>query len=535
MNPDPFIIQINDCHRKEILKAFPNLGAIDRVPLTFWKYLDSRPEKFYSERIFSETLAIYSDFLAKHFIDFVDFLKDQTGEINLAYRHLSEINLLDFHDIVLPTDEIELIKLCDYSILPNYLRLLEGVYYVLINSVVAFTQLEKGKSIPNLPLFNRVEIISRSYPEFSNLYYNIIRNGIAHGGVSYGNRDVTFVDDKGNTETFSVTWIIKEFDYLLDFCNAIMLALLHFYYENRSILNSNEFYLPISFLFEELKSELQAPGWEIRGCIESETYNKKSQLNIFAGDSFYDKYRLIHYTIRTIRAAYLLSPRFNRVFQRFFISFSSKKYHRGFISFDGSRIKDLLDSGVDETSAYIQGMDVPLVFHRGLPFRRIFLYGFSLVDGINTIIPFQYKKYQESLNRLDIERRYIDVKQEKFKTFIKVSVIIKNDTPGLEPLIRKEIRSIVRISKQYAKWELPLFSLKRLYPVSFIHINVMLKDFRKRDLKGPGLIPELICTVEQGRKKRKKIVDIMGGVPEVFGNIRLVWNTNSGFPKMKNT
>lgn len=62
----------------------------------------------------------------------------------------------------------------------------------------------------------------------------------------------------------------------------------------------------------------------------------------------------------------------------------------------------------------------------------------------------------------------------------------------------------------------------------------MSEDFRKRKIESPGFIPEKICTIRQYRGKQKKqIRGKANGVLEIIGDIRIDWNSRSGYPRIK--
>ncbi|WP_148208183.1 hypothetical protein [Methanosphaerula palustris] len=532
MNPDPSIHSIHDSRRSAIFEKFPTLDNNARIPLIFGRYLNNKPEKFYSRNIFVQATQIYSDFLEKFQDELFIFLKNESRELNLANRNLSEINLLPIHDIKLPDDDdIKLINYCDYSILPNYLKLIEGVYRVIINPIVAFVQLEKGQQISNQKIFNRCENICKKYPDFSDPFLNTIRNGIAHGGIVYGNGSITFIDEN-KVEEYSIKQFIVEFDDLLDFCNAMMLAYLTFYYSNHLLFKSGNIFLPSSFLFEEIKEELSAPSWEVRGCIESVTYKKENQLIIYISDSLLGKIHLLFYLTGTVRGILKLIPFYGKEYSRFFFSFSSKYYQRGFLAVDRTKIQFSEKEGFDDTSI-LNAMEVPLIYHRNLIFNRLFFWAITILNGFKPNISFILKNQRVINDGFSMEPRSGQIFRYRLGVTIKVSLVIKPNGKDLETIIRKEFRKLINESIKYGRNLTPIYSIEKYLPVSLIHINVMSEDFRERKLESPGLIPELICTIKHYRKKPEKIVDIVTGIPEIIGDVRIVWNSRSGYPKTK--
>lgn len=435
MNPDPITQMILDSQRETISEKFPALDQDIRIPIILWKYLTNPPEKFFDKDIFGQACQVYSDFLKKYPNDLFAFLKEEYRELNHANRNLSEINLLPIHDILLPNDDdINLINFCDHSILPNYLRLIEGVYRVVINPIVAFARLEEGKKAsPTTPLsiHDRWEKLSNNYPDLSAPFIRTIRNGIAHGGVVYGNNDITFTD-RENSEYYLIRQFIEEFDNLLDFCNAMILAYLLFYYRNFQVLFDEGVYLPTSFLFDELRAELSAPNWEVRGCIESKTYDKKSQLNIYVRDSLLSKARLIYYSSRTARGVVKLSPFYGKRYSRFFISYFSKYYTGGFIPYDGEKFKHLDEAGIDDTSTYVGAMEVPRISHKNLVFNQSLYIAGGILDGIRIGIPFWLGKRRAKQDGYVLTPRVGKIFRYRFGVTVRLSLVIDSKDGDLE-------------------------------------------------------------------------------------------------------
>lgn len=515
MNPDLIMRKELEFYRLLIFEKFPFLDKDTRIPLVFWRYLFNRPEKFLNWDVYTQAIKIYSDFYSKYPTEFSDFFSKEFRELNLANRNLSEINLLLIHDNKLNDDQIELINFCDNSILPNYLRLIEGVYHVMINPIVTFTQLENGKKPFNQKIFNRCEYITKEYPTFSEPYSHVIRNAIAHGGVIYGNNNITFQDDN-NIEEYSIKGFIRKFDDLLDFCNAMILAFLTFYYINRTNLSSEGIVLPTSFIFEEIKMEFSAPKWDVRACIESETHDKRNQLNIYIGESFFWKTLPFYYSLQTVQGAVKLCSFFGKSYSRIFISYSSKYYPRGFIGFDGEKIAQSKKEEIDDISTYRKAIDVEFISHRNPFFNRLWYIASYFKDTIQRGIPLWLDKRRTGRVGYTIEPRAGKIFRTRFGVTIRLSIVITSDSENLDTIIRNNVRKIVKDSIKFGRGQTPLYDIRRYLPISLVFISVMSKDFRERKIECPGLIPELVCTIRQDKGKHRKIVDINGGIPEII-------------------
>ena len=45
-------------------------------------------------------------------------------------------------------------------------------------------------------------------------------------------------------------------------------------------------------------------------------------------------------------------------------------------------------------------------------------------------------------------------------------------------------------------------------------------------------MPDLICTLELNKIRKIKSVDIAGGIPEIIGDYRIVWNKRANIPRI---
>lgn len=62
----------------------------------------------------------------------------------------------------------------------------------------------------------------------------------------------------------------------MDFCNGFALAFKLFLITNQDFFDENNLSLPKSFLIQELKSQVNAPRWEIIDCLENYTIDNKN-------------------------------------------------------------------------------------------------------------------------------------------------------------------------------------------------------------------------------------------------------------------
>ena len=90
-----------------------------------------------------------------------------------------------------------------------------------------------------------------------------MRNGIAHGGVTYSSDLIQYQDKKGNRKQLDTYEIIRRFDNLLDVCNGLLLAFSIF-----MLTRDDERYeLPTNLLVDELMAATTTPYWSVVGCL----------------------------------------------------------------------------------------------------------------------------------------------------------------------------------------------------------------------------------------------------------------------------
>ena len=85
--------------------------------------------------------------------------------------------------------------------------------------------------------YNAVQQLKKIGFDFINpIYLHNVRNGIAHGGVTYKHKEIKFQDKRGNSKTLADKQLIDLIDSSIDICNGIILASKVFYLTH---LNNN--------------------------------------------------------------------------------------------------------------------------------------------------------------------------------------------------------------------------------------------------------------------------------------------------------
>ena len=238
----PMTEDFHNYKRNKICKKFPLLkNCGHNYHLSLWKFLNNRPERFYCNKTFEDIKKNLDDIKNSDPSILIRILHDYDRLFFLAFRTLDEINQLEFHDLELSEDEFDLMKFCEIKIHPNYLKLTEAVYSNLIVIIAAYQRIKRGSSLEGLKLYNKVEELKNTEFEHISEYYNhIIRNAIAHGKVTYKQKEITYEDSKGNNETIPSKNIVYLFDQMLDVCNGFSLAFSIFYLTNLDFFEKNK-------------------------------------------------------------------------------------------------------------------------------------------------------------------------------------------------------------------------------------------------------------------------------------------------------
>jgi hypothetical protein len=522
----PLTEELNKYKRAKICLVFPSLSNCGHNNyLSLWKYLEDAPERFYSPKIAKEMFHHLQGLKEKKAQLLVKLLEDYNNLYVFAFRVLDEINSLNFHDIELPSNEYEMMMLCDEQVHPNYVKLLEAVY---ANLIVPFMDIniDKGKKVEKLTLLDRANALKgRGLKNFADSYNRQVRNAIAHAKVTYKQHNIVYQDTK-RVEELSPREMVNLFDDMLDLCNGLSLGLTLFYFNNLDFLNTNLIRIPQPILIEELRAEAEAPGWTIRGCLESELVPCKTQLVVFTKNSLLDRSKVNYHTIRTAILCEKFAPNYNRYF--FWIDSKFSRFV-GWAGFDGIELKQLRLNKKSNIPDYASAIEEGGVFFWP-KFRipKIVSKLSTIIMSVKIIIPLMLRKVKDEFSTLSISVRKTEIHRNGCYIAVNGEVFVKqNQCVSLRKLIRDNSSRIVKRVVKHARKNERRYNILSFLPVGFVRLGIYSKDFRVRKLGVSGLIPELLCTIELKKLKRIKCPDILGGKPEIIKNFRVVWNSNA--------
>lgn len=509
----------NENDRKRLIQSFlPLKFCTDQHFLALRCYLDHRPEKFMDKTAYQ----IYFDWLRKRDEqdrnEFRNHLLQIETEINQAFLFIREINSEGWHDMLLRTgDDYDLIRNIDKHVHPTYLRIIETVLTPLARVVAYFSRLDRGKSIEGLDIWSvmqELQICGMNY--LTNYYDHTVRNGIAHGGITYLQFEICYRDKNGNEKRLDYWSVVRLFDDLLDVCNGIVAALKIFFL----VMHDQNYKLPRELLFEELQEETWAPWWKIEGCLESEI-GDTSQLIIYARPNS----RYFENVQWSVIQSGILAEYFTTGYDRYFLSLHSQIALPGWAAFDGKKIREIREMGASDLLQYRGIVENNLLFYVPQPRLPWFIGRFgSLIHSLRIHAPIEVQRFRESLGIPNVICRNANIHRNKLCAVLKAEIVIEGlDTEITVKAIHKYRTRILKTALRFARKQ-NRNHLAVYLPIGYAEIAVFKRDYRRRRLSGFGLGEDLICMVKLKKIQRIKSIDIMGSTTEIMGSWRINWN-----------
>ncbi len=510
-----------DHNDRACLKSlFPDLKSRAEIHfLALRRYIHGRPERFFDRAIYQ----LYLDWLKKR--DQTDgdslrgYLSARESEINRALLFLRGINSEYWHDTIPSAgDEYDLIRFIDKNVHPAYLRLVEAVLIPLAKPVTYFSRLDASKGTEGLNVWSVVqELMDGEFDLFVRPYNHLIRNGIGHGGITYLQNEIRYCDKKGNEQSFNARSIVRLCDDLLDTCNGLAAALKVF------LIVSREFgyKLPFELLLEELQEETQTPWWKIDGCVESELVGR-SQLLIYARPATRDSTKVHWSAIQSAIMAEYFAPGYDR----YFFSLRSPKALPGWAAFDGKKMRDLREGGIDDIPPYAGIIEEGGMFYLPKwPLPHFLCKLDTLLHAFRINWPLTLQEVRQKLGIPSIICRRASAHRNAWGAVVTAEVLVEClDSERTMSLIRNQRRRIVKAAVKKARDSVNGINGAAYLPLGCAYISVFRNDHRRRRLSGFGLGEDLVCTVRFQRIRRIKTPDIMGSTVETFGKWRFAWN-----------
>ena len=516
---NPLLKEIHQKQREELINHFPVLKFYQHNSyLSLYKYISVSPYYFYSEIIQKLFFNWLEDRDKSDRDKLQNFLAQFDAELNRSYINLLEINKFKWHDNITAADDYDLLIFIDKEIHPSYLRLTEGVFKPICRMLAIFLRLDRGKGIDDLnDLYSIVQEIENSpYKTICNSYIHIIRNGIAHGGITYLQKEIRYNDKKGREESFSDKEIIDAFDNLLDTCNALLLSLSLFLVINQL----NGYNLLQEVLIEELRAETRTPWWEIVGCVRS-GFENLNHLLIYAKANSYDFSKV---QMSTFQSG-ILAERYAPGYDRYFFSLHSYKSLPGWITFNGKQLKQLREKNAVYLEEYNNIIINDLFYIPKIRLPRIFFKLNNYYLSFKLHWPLVVEKIKQQYYRPNIIVREARIHRNSWGCVLNGCAILKMTSRDIcQDVLRNTAKRIIQKTLSEARRKKSFFSLLYWLPLGYARVSVFSNNYRIRRLANHELCEDLICTIQVKRIKRIKCTDLYQSTVEKYQKYHIAWN-----------
>jgi hypothetical protein len=516
---NPLTRRRNARDRELIATVFPDvIGSAQDQYLALRRYVYNCPDRFFNREVYDFVQGWLQQRDAVSRKELQAHLKDIELDINRALLFLREINGEPWHDKAIEAqDDFAVIRFIDTHIHSTYLRLVEAVLIPLVRPIAYFSRLDRGKGTDGLEVYSVVqELAGTPAGCVVSGYHHLMRNGIAHGGITYLQNEIRYRDKKGNEEVLGSKDVIQRFDTLVDVCNGFAAALKVFWVIARDVGYSP----PQQFFIEELQEETRAPWWSIEGCVESEVLGGRTQLLIYARPNSRHVEKVQWSTIQSAIFAEFFAPGYDR----YFFSLRSPHAWPGWAGFNGERLANLRLSGASDLSEYHGIIEDELIFYVPQPALPRYV---GKLDTLWRSMQLQWPLTAEEIrtNRSipKIEARNAEIHRSGGYAILNAGVVLPG-ARNVQETIRLHKRRIVKVALKAAHAANSRWVSTRYLPLGFARVAVFAKDYRRRRLSSFGLGQDLICTVQFKRLRRVSAPDILRATIENQGKWRIAWN-----------
>jgi hypothetical protein len=476
--------------RTRLIELFPELASSPTPQfLALRRFLQRRPDAFFDRQAYRYYLTWLEARDSSDSAGLIQYFMGASAEFNRALIFLHNINAEDWHDERLyQADEYELVRFIDKHIHPAYLRLIEAVLFPLTRVVAYFSRIDRSKGTDGLDIWSVVQELRGSPSDcLIQGYRSVVRNGIAHGGVSFRQNKITYHDKKGNEDTLDIRAVVDLFDSLLDTCNGIVAGLKVFWV----IAGGRGYKACQHFLVEELQEHTSCPWWSIEGCVDSEIPGK-TQLIVYA------RPRTRHYAkvLWSAIQSGILAEAFAPGYDRYFLSLRSPMAWPGWAAFDGRKLRELREQAIGELSKYTGILEETGVFYVARPALPSVLGKLeTLYWSFRTHLPMAFQQIKRNLGIPYLECRNAQVHRNSWGAVVNGEVVLQGvDDQAMVDVIRRLKTRIVRVAKRRARSENGRFPAAYL-PIGYARIAIFRRDYRRRRLSGFGLGRDLICSL----------------------------------------
>lgn len=324
-------------HVMEAFSTHVDGRSFHRWYLSLYKFATEKPFVYFDDETVCEALAFFNRYpdLA------IEALTDLQTELSHAVFSLLRPGTSWTRDGRLSLEHPDQMAEFERVWHPEYQRYCEHAFNHLVQLPLHILGSTKSKDYlqPKLPIRvgllrdNGLEALTRGYD-------SVVRNAISHGSTSFKLTGVQYRDRTKPPRLLTPHEYASLLDGLVDTCHAILVALLLFLCENRSLVEDNRLrQLPLGLRFMLIDAIVSHASFELLSIMESDAAGKGDQLNIVSKINSRARWVHMYEGMHTCWNASLLG---GDEYSRFFISFDCGMPVLPALLLDGARLQQAI-------------------------------------------------------------------------------------------------------------------------------------------------------------------------------------------------
>jgi len=506
--------------RDRAIAIFPDLAQCGHELFAFMGvYADQLPWCTYDRQAQFQYLAFLRTLQATRPKFLPDFLRNENGTIEVAFRTLETINRTFAHDRDwLKLGDVQLLRTIHAEAHPAYLQLCEGV----LKWLLAIVALSRGAPIDKMSPNDLAKEARNAGIHPLACFDSTMRNAIAHGSIAFDIDRIEYLNRyKGkifpprvNTPQQTLAML----EALLDVCNGIAAALRIFVLLDRDLLFSRSVQVPPALVFPEVNTQLVTAGWRVDDYLGLRDAKGSRELTLFARTTYLDDHKTQLSVIRTATFAAGLMPGFDR----YLVQLDRGGQRAGWGRFDGAKVHELMAQGLDYAPAYLEATQpgdffVPPALGRFHIPARLRVFG-SIAEVIRTSWVTRHADRP-------IDVRHVEISSKRTYVLVTAHVVLhRSDIATAVVLTRSNVRRIIRMAIRAARAVPQTTWWLRLLPVGYVQIYVYLEDRRRRELLANAWGPNMICRLTRKTRGRIPVGAPPEAMAEIISGVRVDWN-----------
>ena len=495
----------------KLIETFPELSVCQHDNLnSLSQYIFDSPTKYYNRKIFDETYKILNDIISsENNIDFLNILSVNIVQFNHAVKTLYEINRKDIHENLLPNEDVELMHFISEKVLYEYLKVNDVVLLGLLKPIDFYFRKLNGKGTDNMDITNIINTLKKQkiLNSITSLYDSVLRNSIAHGGVTFSSSQISFKDRHEAKDFYSWDYL-KKFDNLIDCVNGVVFAYKKMFFQYFEVFSKYQIQIPESILEMELHYKANHYGWQIKHSYES-TIPLGKQFNLSVETTLNSRKFMNFSAVYTaIKLEELMPNKFSTIF--FHIKTKYKMSCWQSVNLENLR-KFLLGEKIIVTD--------------GTFFFEEKFWGEKKDWFIanKNFIKDNFKNQEGNFNS-----RFIKHHSKKTYNVIENASVVINNAENLgigelEDFIRVSTKDIISFVNKEKNKVSNTFK-EKFFPNKYYRINIYNKDNRKRAFYSISKDENLLATLHINRTKQISNIVPNWGVKEENRHCLIVWN-----------